>query len=113
MSLGHIARWATRRPAISGSPTLKPGISKLDRSVSWEEVNRKGDYNRAKKSARRVGRVTGHFPCENYEDSIDWEDAIDDAYSFRKEHERLDADGGPGRGNGNHNKIWGPGRWLR
>jgi hypothetical protein len=75
----------------------------------------KGDYNRAKKSARRIGRVTGHFPCENYEDWIYWEDAIDDADSFRKEHERLDADGGPrhpdvGGDGGNHNKRRSPGR---
>lgn len=42
MSLGHIARWATGLPESSGSPTLKPGISKSDRSVSWEEVRQHG-----------------------------------------------------------------------
>ncbi len=76
----------------------------------------KGDYNRAKKSARRVGRVTGNYPCRDYEKWIDWVDAIDDAESFRKEHARLSADGGPqnssrGGDGRNHNKIWGPGRY--
>jgi hypothetical protein len=68
----------------------------------------KGDYNRTKKSARRIGRVTGHFPCENYEDWIDWEDAIDDEDSFRKEHERLENDGG-WRNPQNHNRTGSPG----
>ena len=75
----------------------------------------KGDYNRAKKSARRVGRVTGQYPCPDYEDWIDWEDATDDDDSFKKEHDRLSGDGGPqntgiGGDGRNHNKIWGPGR---
>lgn len=79
-------------------------------------------HGRAKKSARRVGRATGHFPCANYEDWIDWvgpDDGIDtDEKSFAEEHRRLDADGGPRHsslpsGDGkNHNKRRSPGRRL-
>lgn len=74
----------------------------------------KGDYNRAKKSARRVGRKTGHYPCKEYEKWIKWEDEIDDDASFLREYERMQEDGGPQHpsigGNGsNHNKRGSPG----
>ena len=72
----------------------------------------KGDYNRAKKSARRVGRLTGHFPCENYEDWVDWvgpDDGFDtDEKSFAEEHRRLKNDGG-WRNPQNHNRTGSPG----
>ncbi len=71
---------------------------------------------RRQKLCHPSAKALGKYPCRDYEKWIDWVDAIDDAESFRKEHARLSADGGPqnssrGGDGRNHNKIWGPGRY--
>jgi hypothetical protein len=71
----------------------------------------KGNYKRAKKSARRVGRNAGFYPCkngENYIDWVEWQGAFSDAESFWNEHLRLEDDGG-WRSATNHNGTGSPG----
>ncbi|ARN20016.1 hypothetical protein A4W93_08865 [Piscinibacter gummiphilus] len=80
----------------------------------------KGDRERAKRSARRVGRATGNFcdkDMDKYTDWIDYTDAASDEEAHRQEFDRINKDGGPshpkrtgapGKPN-NWNKIWPPG----
>lgn len=62
----------------------------------------KGDYSRAKQSAREHG-------YEVAETDIDWTSADSHREAFKDEHERLEADGGK-ENEDNHNRINSPGK---
>lgn len=68
----------------------------------------KGDYSRAKKSAKEKAKK---YETSYEENDIDWKGAKDDKDSFMDENTRLMNDGGPGNLD-NFNQIHSPGRNL-
>ncbi|QKJ30359.1 RHS repeat-associated core domain-containing protein [Mucilaginibacter mali] len=70
----------------------------------------KGPYERARASAKRIGKANDTKVAE---DGIDWEPAASDKQAFKDEDDRMNTDEGGHKSNDNYNKRASPGKAIK